>query len=714
MSPPQAAIYDAIILGYAQRKARAAEIHAIEMNSLGPDLGQGLRQSAVSRQSSIDSLASLNAGISANVINLSNDDYDDKATVSVSTSTSVSFKGEGEGEGRGDTIDLTSHPPKNNNKIIKMEVDGEVEGEGGGGGDMFGSDSDSDSDSEDNPFKPVVPVVVESKAVSKADKTKAAKATKGTKGTKGKKKEGEVAEGGLDLKNDVLVVDLDLVKKTGGRGVAVNDAVVKSLNELSSKEAKNLFTALRKAANHPLLLRIRFRDPIIIDQIAHVAVNSGHFGKECDVPRAVTEINASFSDFDLHQMCLEYHFQLGKYILPEESLYDSAKFRYLAKRLPELISQGHHILIFSQWTRILDLLECLLNTIEYQPYQGIPYVHNPDATNIHGTAPTVVDIDADMEANMDTGEGIESKANNGKNNTSNTSNAKARSSTTLPADSDSDDDVLIGSGNGSRGSIKSSAIAPSSVQNGASFTPQAADIARAKGRQQKKKVICLDSSDEDADDEDKGDNADDDEKGKQKEEAKEVEVQVQVKEENNSSSDMNIEPKKEGVEGSGGSSTKKDGVKAVKGIPFLRLDGSTPVKDRQALIDTYNKGKTPVFLLSTKAGGLGINLCQADTVILHDLDFNPENDRQAEDRAHRIGQARAVTVVKLVTNDTVDRDIYDMGVRKRILSKALLTDEGTPQKEEGGGNKVIGKGEGKTSVGAIGMILQKALLRKRT
>lgn len=64
---------------------------------------------------------------------------------------------------------------------------------------------------------------------------------------------------------------------------------------------------------------------------------------------------------------------------------------------------------------------------------------------------------------------------------------------------------------------------------------------------------------------------------------------------------------------------------------FLRLDGSTPVKVRQELIDQYTTDTSiPVFLLSTKAGGLGINLTAADTVILHDLDFNPENDKQAE------------------------------------------------------------------------------------
>lgn len=64
---------------------------------------------------------------------------------------------------------------------------------------------------------------------------------------------------------------------------------------------------------------------------------------------------------------------------------------------------------------------------------------------------------------------------------------------------------------------------------------------------------------------------------------------------------------------------------------YFRLDGSTPVRERQEMIDAFNADQSiPVFLLSTKAGGLGINLTAADTVILHDLDFNPENDKQAE------------------------------------------------------------------------------------
>ena len=76
---------------------------------------------------------------------------------------------------------------------------------------------------------------------------------------------------------------------------------------------------------------------------------------------------------------------------------------------------------------------------------------------------------------------------------------------------------------------------------------------------------------------------------------------------------------------------------------FFRLDGSTPVQERQSLIDGFNEDPDIfVFVLSTRAGGLGINLTAANTVILHDLDFNPYNDKQAEDRCHRVGQTRWV------------------------------------------------------------------------
>ena len=136
-------------------------------------------------------------------------------------------------------------------------------------------------------------------------------------------------------------------------------------------------------------------------------------------------------------------------------------------------------------------------------------------------------------------------------------------------------------------------------------------------------------------------------------------------------------------------------------LPFLRLDGSTPITIRQELIDKFNKDNViKVFLLSTKAGGLGINLTSADTVIMHDLDFNPENDRQAEDRCHRIGQSKAVKVYKLVCRDSVDEDIFEMTERKTALSKAVFENENP---------KENGKSDDTIDVGSIQNILMKTV-----
>ncbi|XP_047029911.1 SWI/SNF-related matrix-associated actin-dependent regulator of chromatin subfamily A containing DEAD/H box 1 homolog [Helicoverpa zea] len=102
---------------------------------------------------------------------------------------------------------------------------------------------------------------------------------------------------------------------------------------------------------------------------------------------------------------------------------------------------------------------------------------------------------------------------------------------------------------------------------------------------------------------------------------------------------------------------------------YLRLDGSTAVTDRQELIDQYNNEDIFVFLLSTKAGGLGINLTAADTVIIHDIDFNPYNDKQAEDRCHRMGQTRPVTIYRLLSCGTIEEGIYQVAQEKLTLEK---------------------------------------------
>ncbi|KAK4400152.1 protein CHROMATIN REMODELING 19 [Sesamum angolense] len=121
----------------------------------------------------------------------------------------------------------------------------------------------------------------------------------------------------------------------------------------------------------------------------------------------------------------------------------------------------------------------------------------------------------------------------------------------------------------------------------------------------------------------------------------------------------------------------------VIGVTYRRLDGSTQVTERQTIVDAFNKD-TSIFacLLSTRAGGQGLNLTGADTVIIHDMDFNPQIDRQAEDRCHRIGQTKPVTVYRLVTKDTVDENIYEIAKRKLILDAAVL-ESGVEVENEG-------------------------------
>jgi len=108
-------------------------------------------------------------------------------------------------------------------------------------------------------------------------------------------------------------------------------------------------------------------------------------------------------------------------------------------------------------------------------------------------------------------------------------------------------------------------------------------------------------------------------------------------------------------------------------IKYVRFDGQTQIGARQDVIDQFNEDMSiSVCLLSTRAGGMGINLTSADTVILHDLDFNPSIDRQAEDRCHRIGQKKTVRVIKFVTKDTVDENILHIQTRKKKLDASLL------------------------------------------
>ncbi|XP_050076976.1 SWI/SNF-related matrix-associated actin-dependent regulator of chromatin subfamily A containing DEAD/H box 1 homolog [Anopheles maculipalpis] len=113
---------------------------------------------------------------------------------------------------------------------------------------------------------------------------------------------------------------------------------------------------------------------------------------------------------------------------------------------------------------------------------------------------------------------------------------------------------------------------------------------------------------------------------------------------------------------------------------FLRLDGSTAVTERQELIDRYTQDPNLfIFLLSTKAGGLGINLTAADTVIIHDIDFNPYNDKQAEDRAHRMGQKKPVTIYKLISDGTIEEGMLMIAQQKLQLEKDVTEQDGNNQ-----------------------------------
>ncbi|KAF2841462.1 putative RSC complex subunit [Patellaria atrata CBS 101060] len=99
----------------------------------------------------------------------------------------------------------------------------------------------------------------------------------------------------------------------------------------------------------------------------------------------------------------------------------------------------------------------------------------------------------------------------------------------------------------------------------------------------------------------------------------------------------------------------------LRGILYLRLDGSTKADDRSELLRLFNAPDSPyfMFLLSTRAGGLGLNLQTADTVIIYDSDWNPHQDLQAQDRAHRIGQKNEVRILRLISSNSVEEKILE-------------------------------------------------------
>ncbi|WP_154223432.1 SNF2-related protein [Marinicella rhabdoformis] len=107
-------------------------------------------------------------------------------------------------------------------------------------------------------------------------------------------------------------------------------------------------------------------------------------------------------------------------------------------------------------------------------------------------------------------------------------------------------------------------------------------------------------------------------------------------------------------------------------VDYLKLTGKTPAAKRSGLVDEFQQGNVPVFLISLKAGGAGLNLTAADTVIHFDPWWNPAAEKQASDRAHRIGQDKQVFVYKLIARGTVEQKINDMQNNKKLLADSVL------------------------------------------
>lgn len=120
----------------------------------------------------------------------------------------------------------------------------------------------------------------------------------------------------------------------------------------------------------------------------------------------------------------------------------------------------------------------------------------------------------------------------------------------------------------------------------------------------------------------------------------------------------------------------------MRGHQYCRIDGSTAHEDRIAAIDEYNKpgSEKYIFLLTTRAGGLGINLTTADIVVLFDSDWNPQADLQAMDRAHRIGQTKQVHVFRFVTENAIEEKVLERAAQKLRLDQ-LVIQQGRAQQQ---------------------------------
>ncbi|XP_042373093.1 ISWI chromatin-remodeling complex ATPase CHR11-like isoform X1 [Zingiber officinale] len=126
-----------------------------------------------------------------------------------------------------------------------------------------------------------------------------------------------------------------------------------------------------------------------------------------------------------------------------------------------------------------------------------------------------------------------------------------------------------------------------------------------------------------------------------------------------------------------------------RGYQYCRIDGNTEGEERDASIETFNQlgSQKFIFLLSTRAGGLGINLATADVVILYDSDWNPQVDLQAQDRAHRIGQKKEVQVFRFCTEFAIEEKVIERAYKKLaldalVIQQGRLAEQKTVNKDE--------------------------------
>ncbi|OEH78455.1 chromodomain helicase DNA binding protein chd1 swi2 snf2 [Cyclospora cayetanensis] len=134
----------------------------------------------------------------------------------------------------------------------------------------------------------------------------------------------------------------------------------------------------------------------------------------------------------------------------------------------------------------------------------------------------------------------------------------------------------------------------------------------------------------------------------------------------------------------------------LRGYKHQRLDGTMPKEVRRKAMEQFNSRSSNdfCFLLSTKAGGLGINLTSADTVIIFDSDWNPQNDLQAEARAHRIGQTKTVQIYRLVTKDSIEQTILERAKAKMVLDTLVVQGLNKRGAECGGTTSLSGGASG--------------------